>query len=353
MKIGNYLLFIILPFLMISCHGGKNATTKNFSLRLDTKAKKIRLGDTLQFSINNKKKLEIDSVSYQIEGLENKNTTNSSSFQLLLNNVKLGKQKVRAIVYSNGKQDTVSKQLTIYSNIAPVLYGYRIINEYPHDKKAFTQGLEFYNGKLYESTGKKGASSLRITDAKTGEVLKKIDLAAQYFGEGITILNDKLYMLTWQAKLGFVYDPLSLEKIDSFRYGKSKEGWGLCNDGKSLYKSDGTESIWNLDPNTLIERGRIQVCTNNNMLKDINELEWVDGKIYANTWQQNRELALIINPANGAVEALINFAGLKEKLKQHEDLNVLNGIAYNPESKTLFVTGKYWDKIFEIALVKQ
>jgi glutaminyl-peptide cyclotransferase len=352
MKISNCFIYIILLSLIYSCQTGKNSNSKNFQLELATSKKNIQLNDTLTVTIQNKKQLAIDSVSYTIKGTSIKNTSTTSNFQLILKDVKLGVQELQAIVFSGGEQDTINKNISIFSDTAPVIYGYKIINEYPHDVKAFTQGLEFYNNKLYESTGKNGASSLRITNFETGAIELKTDLESQYFGEGITVLNDKVYMLSWQAKTGFVYDALSLEKLDSFKYGQSKEGWGLCNDGARLYKSDGTENIWILDPATLIEQEKIQVCTNNRILKGINELEWVNGKIYANTWQQNREVAVIVNPSNGAVEALINFTGLKDKVSQHPDVNVLNGIAYRASSNSLFVTGKYWDKIFEVELIK-
>jgi glutamine cyclotransferase len=204
---------------------------------------------------------------------------------------------------------------------------------------------------LYESTGQLGKSKLRKVNYNTGEVIENIDLANDYFGEGLTVLNDNIYQLTWQNGVGFVYDVNTFKKKSSFKYGKSKEGWGICNDGKVLYKSDGTERIWLLNPDTLAETDNIQAYTNKGKISNLNELEWVNGKIYANRYQKNG--VAIINPENGAIEGVIDFSSLKDMVKQHPTLDVLNGIAYNPDTKTIFVTGKHWDKLFEGEIIEK
>jgi glutaminyl-peptide cyclotransferase len=204
---------------------------------------------------------------------------------------------------------------------------------------------------LYESTGQYGESKLRKVDYKTGEVLQNVNLDKVYFGEGLTVLNDNIYQLTWQRGLGFVYDLNTLEKKSSFKYGQSKEGWGLCNDGKVIYKTDGTEKIWILNPETLVEERFIQAYTNKGKMSQINELEWINGKIYANRYQKDG--VAIINPINGAIEGVIDFSPLKKKVTQHQGLDVLNGLAWNPETQTLFVTGKRWDKLFEVKIIEK
>ena len=211
--------------------------------------------------------------------------------------------------------------------------------------------MEFYNGELYESTGQRGESKLRKVNYKTGEVLKNVDLANEYFGEGLTVLNNKVYQLTWQSGTGFVYDVDTFEKTGSFKYNNSKEGWGICNDTKTLYKSDGTEKIWTINPETLTEESYIQAYHSKGKVIGLNELEWVNGKIYANRYQKNG--VAIIDPTNGAIEGVIDFSSLKKKVTQHQGLDVLNGIAYNPETKTLFITGKRWDKLFEVEIIKE
>src|SRR5690606_23055600 len=214
-----------------------------------------------------------------------------------------------------GKEYEISQKLTLLSSVRPKLYTYNILETYPHDIKAYTQGLEFHGDILYESTGQYGQSTLRKTDYKTGEVLQTVKLAPNYFGEGLTILNNKIYQLSWRENTGFIYNLETMEQTGTFVYGKSKEGWGLCNDGKNIYKSDGTDKIWILNPNTLAEKDYIEIFTNTSQIKSVNELEWVDGKILANIYMQGS--IAIINPKNGAVEGVIDLTDLKDKVTQH------------------------------------
>ena len=271
--------------------------------------------------------------------------------QASLQNMKLGKHSIEASIYFNNEVQKTTTALTILNSALPKVYTYNIINEYPHDITSYTQGLEFYNDTLYESTGQYKESKLRKVNYKSGEVLKNINLSDEYFGEGLTILNNKIYQLTWQKGTGFVYDVNTFEKLSSFKYGNSKEGWGLCNHDNVIYKSDGTENIWLLNKDTLVEESYIQVYTNKGKIVGINEMEWVNGKIYANRYQKNG--VAIINPNNGAVEGVIDFTPLKSKVTQHKGLDVLNGIAYNPNTKTIFITGKRWDKLFEVEIIEK
>jgi len=227
---------------------------------------------------------------------------------------------------------------------------YEVVNEYRHDQNAYTQGLEFYNNQLYESTGLNGKSTLRRIDYRSGEILKIINLDYEYFAEGLTILKDKIYQLTWKNNIGFIYD-LEFNKIGTFNYEKSKEGWGLCNDGEFIYKSDGTSKIWILDPMTLKEISYIDVLTDKSRIKNINELEFIDGKIYANTYQFNRDVVIVINPSNGIVEKVIDFSGIRDRVTQNPNLDVMNGIAFI--NQKMYVTGKNWDKLFEVKIVSK
>ena len=191
---------------------------------------------------------------------------------------------------------------------------------------------------------------MRKTDYRTGEVLQKVSLPDQYFGEGLTILNNKIYQLTWRENTGFIYNLKTMEQTGTFVYGESKEGWGLCHDAeKNIYKSDGTDRIWTLNSNTLAEKDYIEIFTNTSKISSVNELEWVDGKIYANVYQQGS--IAIIDPSNGAVEGVIDLTDLKDKVTQHPKLDVLNGIAYNGEPNILYITGKNWDKLFKIEIL--
>ena len=251
----------------------------------------------------------------------------------------------------NNKVYNLSEEIIIFSNIKPKLFSYKIINEFDHDITSYTQGLEFDNEfNLYESTGQYGYSSLKKIDFKTGTILNKLFLDKSYFGEGLTIIGNNLFQLTWKQKIGFLYDKNNFELIKSFNYNKSVEGWGLCNNGINIYKSDGSEKIWVLDPETLTELSYISVVTNNKIITKINELEWYNGKIYANTYQFNKEVGLIIDPLSGSVEGVIDFKGLRDRVKQHSKLDVQNGIAFHKKRNTFFVTGKNWNKLFEIKI---
>lgn len=347
MKICNFLFCFSLSFFALSCTN----QSKQFELSFNQTDTEYQLGDTLKVSVKAPKNTVIDSVVYAYGTTRLGKVEANHLFSTKLQDQKLGKHLLRAKIYSEGNTFTAESSVKVLYNKKPVLYTYKIINTYPHDIKAYTQGLEFYEGALYESTGQHGASSLRKVDLETGKVLKKIDLDRKYFGEGITILDDKIYLLTWKAGKGFVYDVDSFEKIKTFQFDQSKEGWGLTNDGEVLYKSDGTEKIWILDPETLKEKHAIQTVTNHGITTKLNELEWVEGKIYANTYLKDG--VVIINPKNGAIIGLIDLRGLREKVTQHPKLDVLNGIAYNPTTKKLYVTGKNWDKLFEIEIVKK
>ena len=335
-------LLLILSFFLIS--NCENNNSKDFKLKIQSTDKTVKLNDTINIDISSKRGIIIDSTKLF---LNNKPVDN----HVILDNYILGNQDIRAIVYSDGQSFTLTNSFDIYSNSTPTLYKYEIINEFRHDNKAYTQGLEFYDNVLYESTGLNGKSSLRKVNYRTGEVLKSIKIDNEYFAEGITILNDKIYQLTWKNQIGFIYNT-DLEIMNTFEYGNSIQGWGLCNDGEYIYKSDGTNKIWLLDKDTLEEISYIEVMTNKSKIKNINELEYINGKIYANTYQLNRDVVIIINPKNGTVEGVIDFTGIRDLVKKSPDLDVMNGIAYNPKTDRLYVTGKNWDKLFEIQLVE-
>ena len=240
----------------------------------------------------------------------------------------------------------------MYAKNPPELYSYKLINSYPHDKTSYTQGLEFSGDTLFESTGLRGYSKVRSLNFSNGKIINEKILNDIYFGEGLSILNNNVYQLTWQEDIGFIYDKNLASVKGSFKYDVSREGWGLCNDGQKFYKSDGSNKIWILEAENLNEVNYIEVMTNKKAINKINELEWVEGKIYANTYQFNKDVVIIINPISGAVEGVVDFSGLKKQVEQIETLNVLNGIAYNHNSKTFFVTGKNWSKLFEVVIYK-
>ena len=339
----KFLLISSFGLLFLAC-GGEQDPAKRFQIVLEGNPKVLKRYDELSVSIQDKEGNAVPDATFSLDGTTLTLEENKLKFDLPL----LGNRELEARFSLEGKPVVIRKKVRILSKEAPRLYTYEIVNEYPHDIKSFTQGLEFYNDTLYESTGRKGTSYIRKIDYMTGEVLQQVDLDNAYFGEGITVMGETVYQLSWQSKTGFLYDRKSLNERGRFQYGQSREGWGLCNDGLKIYKSDGTEKIWILNPETLEEEGSLQTVTNKSVFNKANELEYVEGKIYANVWQ--KESMMIIDAESGAIEGVINFGGLKKRVKQHATLDVLNGVAYHPERKTFFVTGKNWDKLFEVRI---
>jgi len=237
----------------------------------------------------------------------------------------------------------------LFAQAAVAAYEIEVVHTYPHDPTAFTEGLFYLNGVLYESTGLQGHSTIRKVRLETGEVLQKLDVPAQYFGEGIVNWKSHLVGLTWKSQVGFVYDLASFKKQREFHY--EGEGWALTQDGRQLIMSDGTSQLRFINPQTLKETRRLTVTLDGKPLRNLNELEWVKGEIYANVWQT--DWIVRIDPRKGAIVGLINLAGLlgaADRIKGQTD--VLNGIAYDAKGDRLFVTGKNWPKLFEIRLRK-
>jgi glutamine cyclotransferase len=230
------------------------------------------------------------------------------------------------------------------------VFGYQIVNVYPHSSLAFTQGLVYDEGVLYEGTGLYGRSTLRRVDLETGRVLQQTNLESTLFGEGVALWKDRIIQLTWQSGLGLVYGKENLTEICNFSY--PTEGWGITSDNKSLIMSDGTDILHILNPESFAETGQIRVTANGTPLKGLNELEYIKGQIYANVWPTN--WIVIISPESGEVKGKINMQGiLQESDIQGSVVDVLNGIAYDALEDRLFVTGKLWPKLFEIKLVHE
>ena len=349
MKNSNKLLiflFLLNLSLLESCE--ENSEWDDISISSNLTDKKIKKDDTLKIKLSKSSKnlvFEIKSNN-QIKKISPLDLSfeNNNQYNFLLSNLTLGKKEL-IIKSSNGEKKV---NFTLLNNVAPKIYNYEIINEFSRSKNSYTQGLEFYNDTLYESLGRYGQSKLVKVEFNTGKKLKEIKLPSEYFAEGITILNDKIFQLTWKEKVGFVYDIDNFNRINTFEYKNSIEGWGICNDGNKLYKSDGTDKIWILNPENQKEESYIEIYTNKNKVVGLNELEWIDGKIYANRYLFDG--IAIINPKNGAIEGVINLSSLKSRVTQHEKLDVINGIAYNKKRNSIFVTGKMWDKLFEIRI---
>ena len=244
---------------------------------------------------------------------------------------------------SSTNSSSANKTTPIPDGPAPK-YGYQIVNIWPHDSNAFTQGLILVDGKLLESTGQEGSSSLRRIELETGKIVKKVDVPVPYFAEGIAVLNGKVYQLTWQHQLGFIYDLQSLERVGDFKY--HGEGWGLTTDGTSLIMSDGSNRLRFMDPFNFRVTKTINVVDGTTPVGALNELEFVQGEIYANIWHDDR--IAVVDPQNGRVKAWIDLTGLIPEGELQDEEAVLNGIAYDQSSNRLFVTGKMWPRLFEI-----
>tara|TARA_A100001011_G_C14311437_1_gene845802 strand:- start:3208 stop:4230 length:1023 start_codon:yes stop_codon:yes gene_type:complete len=338
----KFFLNIIISILILNC---SNNTEPKIQISTGVKGNKGNFEKVLNLVI--KTSLEEFDISYYLNNKQIKKT------HRFLETDPLGEYNIRVELRKGDKIFKKNIIYTLLSDKPPKLYKYQIVNVFPHDIEAYTQGLEFDGDDLYESTGLNGKSTLRKVNYKTGKIIEIKKLDDAFFGEGITLIDNKIIQLTWKSLKGLIYNKTNLEMIKSFPYFDSKEGWGLCNDGNKLYKSDGSQNIWILNPSNFSEENRIQVVTNKSTLKKINELEWVSGKIYANTYQFKKDVVVIINSKTGRVEGVVDFSGLKEKVKQHNKLNVLNGIAYHKKRKTFFVTGKNWNKMFEVKILSK
>ncbi len=369
MKKKSYLIGFITIAILIGCTENKNKNTnmtsnsqsksveENPTFTFDSIKQSYALGEDLVLKIKNEKTPKLDSVVYYINDTKIGQVNGNEPFKYPLKHEKFGKQIIKAVLFSNGKQEENTISIDLFASTAPRLLQYSIVNIYPHDSKAFTQGLEFYGDNLIESTGNgigpsgnQGKSSVRIVDSKTGQPIKKIELDDSIFGEGATVLNGKLYQLTYKSNIAYVYDINTLSVIKTLPYFQLMEGWGLTSGGKSLYMSNGSDYIYTLNPNDFSKSDYIRAATNTAMVDQINEMEWVKGKIYANFFME--DIIGRIDSKTGTVEALVDLSKLRESVTQHVDLDVLNGIAYNRKSNTFFVTGKNWDKMFEIKLIE-
>jgi glutamine cyclotransferase len=258
-----------------------------------------------------------------------------------------GRLSIRAVAFSSeSKPQTVTLFVNLLSDITPVTYRYRVVRSYPHDRRAYTQGLVYDNGFFYEGTGQQGESSLRKVEVETGKVISQVNLDGSLFGEGVALLGDRIYQLTWTSKVGFVYEKESLRQINRIYY--QTQGWGLTTMGDSLVMSDGTNVIWYLDPDFNV-LSSVDVWDNRGMVDNLNELEMIDGELWANIWQTDRIAR--IDPLTGKVLGYVDLGNLLPRDERRPETDVLNGIAWDALGKRLFVTGKYWPRLYEITVM--
>lgn len=342
------LLFCLL--CAVSCK--EKSTAPTFSFKMPEQGQGFGLGDEVKIALNVPEGTNVTAATYLLDGKEIGTKNNAEGITLQTKELSLGYKLISAIVDNGSVKDTLTINIELKSSVKPELLSYKVIHTFPHDTSAYTQGLEYHNGKFLESTGQEKHSTLRWVDVKTGNALQQIKLDDQYFGEGSSLVGDKVVMLTWRDRMGLVFDAKSFKQLSTFPYQASMEGWGLCFDGERLIKSDGTNKIWFLNKDTYKEESSIDVYDNNGPVDALNELEYIDGKIYANVY--TKDIIVVIDPKSGVVEKQIDFAGLlpSDYFKDEDSKanNVLNGIAWDKGGKRLFVTGKKWPHLFEVTL---
>jgi len=312
--------------------GSNISSGKNITLKLDAEAGSF------------------DSVQYLVDTVAVGSKKDTSALVIPTDRFSFGNRLITAKVFKDGASEDITTNIVLLPSAAPAKYTYSVVNTFPHDTSSFTEGLEYVDGKIYESDGLKGESTLRIADLTTGKVIKKIDLDPKYFAEGITVIGDKIVQLTWQEGVGFVYNKNTLEKLKEFPYTAGREGWGLAFDGKQILNTDGTNNIYFLNKDTYQKERTLEVYDNRKAVDSLNELEFIDGKIFANIWQSSR--IVIINPDTGVVEGELDLTNLYPEETRNPNADVLNGIAWDAKGRRLFVTGKKWDKLFEIKIKK-
>lgn len=261
-----------------------------------------------------------------------------------------GTKRLLVKCYYNGTHENHSATIRLVSDIVPAKYSFKIIKTYPHDKGAYTQGLEYYQGFLYEGTGNYGESSLRKLKIENGEILKYRNLPSEIFGEGITRIDGKIYQITYKSQVGFVYDENTFELRRKIFY-QNKEGWGLCNNGSEILMSDGSHIIYFMDTEYFSVIRKIEVFDDEKEVNLLNELELIDGILYANRYT-TKEIVMI-DPQTGKVLGKINMNGILDPKDQHPKIDYFNGIAYDSDNDRIFVTGKYWTKLYEVKFIKQ
>jgi glutaminyl-peptide cyclotransferase len=313
----------------------------------------IKMGEEVQIIIGTlTSSPDIDSVVFLV-GDKKVGKSDSKPYHCNwhVGDLKVGESIIKALVYYNNKTTGInSVSVVILPDTSPVLLSYKVLNTYPHDIHAYTQGLIYENGYLYEGTGQYNESSLRKVDIKTGEPSRILNLPGDIFGEGITIFGNKIYQLTYKSQVGFVYEKESFERLQKVYY-ENKEGWGLTQNGTQLIMSDGSNLIYFMDPEYFTEIGRLEVYDEKGPVERLNELEYIDGKIYANIYGTDE--IVIIDPGSGAVIAKVNFNGILAEKDKHNQIDVFNGIAFNPDHQSIYVTGKYWPKLFEVKLLEK
>lgn len=312
-----------------------------------------KAGDKIDIKVGYPGGSKVDSVVYLLDSARFTSSKDTGAVSLKTDSIGLGIRIITAKVYAGGTSNDVSTNILLLAAKAPARYTYKVEKTFPHDTAAYTEGLQYVDGVLYESLGDYKHSSIRKVDLNTGRVLQETKLDTQYFGEGLSVVGNKVIQLTWKEKVGFVYDKKTLKLLNNFTNNIGPEGWGMCYDGTKLYMDDSTNRIWFLDKNDYHQIGHIDVCDDKQQIDSINELEYINGKIYANVYQTDN--ILVINPKTGAVEQVIDMKEIYPVASRPQNRdwnnNVLNGIAWDAKGQRLFLTGKKWPYLYQVKFV--
>lgn len=360
-------LLLLIPVSVISCSGSAGKTKEAPDAGSDSAAdvrpvrrliEVLAPADNSTYTCNEKivfsvthsaGQSSVDSVQLWVDGIHSTTVTTLPATVEIEGSGTPGRLSLRAVAFSpSAKPQTVTLFVTLLSDITPVTWRYRVVNSYPHDSRAYTQGLVYDDGFFYESTGQLGESSLRKVEAETGRVVSQVNLEGSLFGEGLALLGDRIYQLTWTTRVGFVYEKSTLRQINRIYY--QTQGWGLATIGDSLAMSDGTNVIWFLDPDFNV-LSSVEVWDNKGMVDNLNEMELIDGELWANIWQTDRIAR--IDPLSGKVLGYVELASILPREEQTRETDVLNGIAWDMVNRRIFVTGKYWPRLFEITVYSQ
>jgi glutamine cyclotransferase len=349
-------LFAALAAMIIagcsSC-GHKNETP--LAIRPDA-GDSYKLGDVIPVSVQVPSDVKTDSVVYLVDSVRFASRKDTLAAKLNTALMACGSKLITARVYSGGKAQEVSTNVIIKAAKPPVEYTYKVEKVFPHDTTSYTEGLQYLDGNFYESTGEDGKSHLLRVDVNSGKILQSAKLADKYFGEGFAIVVNKIFMLTYKEKMGFIFDKKTFKVIDSLNYNWGPEGWGVCVDGDKIYQDDSTNRIWILSKDTFKPTGAfIDVYDDKGPINAVNELEMIDGLLYANVYTTDN--ILVIDPKTGAVLQKIDMKGIYPESSRPANFdygnNVLNGIAYDKTAKRIFVTGKKWPHVYEVKFVKK
>ena len=342
-----------LAFGCNSCNKNKPEASLSISPEAGTSYKQ---GQEVAVKLSYPADTKPDSIVYLLDSTRFASKMDSSAVTLKTDTMPLGPRAITAKLYQGGKSQDVSTNIVLLAAKAPELYTYKVEKIYPHDTSSYTEGLLYQDGYLYESTGTKGQSTLRKVNLSTGKAVQVAKLDSQYFGEGSAIIGNKILMLTWKdPKVALVYDKNTFKLLNTQPNNVGVEGWGMTNDGKKLYMDDSTNRIWFLDKDTYRQIGFIDVYDDQGAIQEVNELEYVDGKLYANVYTTDN--ILVIDPKTGAVLQKIDMSNLWPASQRPADYddnnNVLNGIAWDAQGKRMFVTGKKWPHLYQVKFIKK